>query len=174
MDYRHRSLITGEKLEAFRKGLINVIPAPPVSVHRLSVRHINRRYVLIALICQHELAKAHNFELALEKVPETTPAAWENYGTQIGKLVAAARPFYSHTTLTQDLIKDEVDAWEATWRAHLGGRLHPKAKEALLAEMNAAVGGIAEEAVRAALGTITVSVAPAPTPAKKTRKKKEA
>lgn len=197
MKFRHRELVVGEKFEAFRSGFhSSIAPAKTGNVLasdqnegfgsgdvvRLSIKIINRRPTLVALLAQPNAPAGRSFELPLPTAaPLAQLAAWESYGAQVGEISVgwftpesqllaqaaarvAGRDVWQSPT-SDDLIQDEVDAWEATWRAHLNGKLHPKAKEDLARQLRDFLG-----ALHKMVGFFQER--PAEAPARKSRKKK--
>jgi hypothetical protein len=147
---KYRQYATDEQLAAFNRGLSEILEsaANAVVVLRLSIRTINRRPALAALIGVPGQPGGRTFELALPTA-EPTDRQFAQLGRELAHALqgwlrpeaqealhreAAGRGYDAHaSTPDNDLVRDIVEEWEATWRAHLNGKLHIKAKDALLA-----------------------------------------
>jgi len=149
MQSPYRKYVTGEKLEAFKAGLAETLGYPErAQAIRVSVRTINRRNVLLGLIGIEGKPAGRVFELPLPDPKDLTPARFTALGAEMGRAVdgwlrphiqeplqaeAAARGYSVwNTHEIEELAQDAIDEWEAIWRAHLGGKLHVKAKVALV------------------------------------------
>lgn len=147
MNLPYRTYINGATLEAFKAGLAEVLGYPePAQVIRLATRLQNRRPTIIALIGIPGKPGGRYFELPA--TGELTRQRATALGAEMGRAVEGwLRPEIQEplqrnaAALSQDvwaihemeeLAQDAVDHWEATWRSHLGGKLHIKARAALV------------------------------------------
>lgn len=151
----YRKYVTGEELASFRAGLFEALGGEArADVVRLSSRKVNRRETICVLIGVPGKPAGKMFETAV--VPPQQAAGWVQLGLDFGRsavtpwldpesqlrtqeeAMLAGRDVWS-THEIEDLSQDAVDEWEATWRAHLHGKLHAVAKADLIRAFSAAM-----------------------------------
>lgn len=148
MDTQYRKYIRDENLEAFKAGFDEALGYKQhVQVIRLCVRTIHRNTVIAALIGIVDKPGGRLFELPLPK-DELTRRRWTALGAEMGRAAegwlaprfqdplqataAASGKSVWNTHELEELAQDAIDHWEASWRMHLNGNLHARAKAALI------------------------------------------
>lgn len=149
MDTPYRQYIRDENLEAFRAGFDEALGYKQhVQVIRLSLRSIHRSTAIAALIGLTGKPGGRTFELPVPK-DQLDKRRWIALGAEVGRAVegwlaprfqdplqataATSGKSVWETHEIEELAQDAVDHWEATWRMHLNGNLHNRAKTALVA-----------------------------------------
>lgn len=150
MKSTYRTYLSEAARDAVRAGLFAVLKDEErADIIRISVRTLNRRTLLLALIGVPGKMVGRTFELAFKgDINKTLPATWTEYGLELGRAVepwlapAIQEPLQAEAAKLnrsawdsheiEDVAEDAVAFWEDEWRPHLGGKIHPKAKAALI------------------------------------------
>lgn len=163
MNTVERKYITGTALSAFMTSFYAVSGAdtgPKLEVVRVSVRTEPnaRRVRLLALLAIADRPAGCVFELVLTGVGEAElgqadlaryghdiaqkAQGWADSAAQARAQADAMAAQYNvwESTEIDDHAQDLVDDWEATWRAHLGGKVYARAKIDLVRSLAAILG----------------------------------
>lgn len=166
MELRHRTLITGKNFDAFR-DCFKEVTRNTGDVAQLCIKKAaqgSKRQYVRALVGVPGKPAGRVYELAIDGPLAKTDAGWADYGRKVAEQAldwlkgdkayeaadiaarAAGYDVWAHS-LSYDLLDDEISTWATTWRMHLGGVLHPKAKVDLIAQLASALDSIVEAEV---------------------------